>query len=89
MTQHESISLIANTSFGIEQLFELTFMQVLEDGTELLTVDKNFKEALKKIKLYNPDFMKYIAKKGSIQNMQSIPKDIRNTFVVSYDISHE
>jgi len=84
-----SISLIANTSFGIEPLFALTFMQVLEDDTELLTVDKNFKEALKKIKLYNPDFMKYIAKKGSIQNMQSIPKGIRDTFVVSYDISPE
>jgi len=33
--------------------------------------------------------MKYIAKKGTIQNMESIPKDIRNTFVVSYDISPE
>ncbi|MFH0868272.1 MAG: adenosylcobalamin-dependent ribonucleoside-diphosphate reductase [Candidatus Woesearchaeota archaeon] len=84
-----SISIIANTSFGIEPLFALSFMRVLEDGTELLTADKNFKEALKKKNLYNKEFMKYIAKKGSIQNMESIPKDIRNVFVVSYDISPE
>ena len=52
-------------------------------------VNKDFKEALEKKKLYNKDFMKYIAKKGSIQQMQSIPKDIRDVFVVSYDISPE
>jgi len=84
-----SISIIAGTSFGIEPLFALTYMQVLDDGTELLTVDGHFKEALKKIKLYNNDFMRYIAKKGTIQNMGSIPKNIRDIFVVSYDISPE
>ncbi|MCH8328926.1 MAG: adenosylcobalamin-dependent ribonucleoside-diphosphate reductase [Nanoarchaeota archaeon] len=84
-----SISILANVSFGIEPLFALSFVRILEDGTELLNVNKNFKEALEKRNLYNKDFMKYIAKKGTIQNMQSIPNDIRNTFVVSYDISPE
>ncbi|MCH8329665.1 MAG: adenosylcobalamin-dependent ribonucleoside-diphosphate reductase, partial [Nanoarchaeota archaeon] len=84
-----SISIIANTSFGIEPLFALSFVRILEDGTELLNVDKNFKEALEKKKLYNKEFMKYIAKKGSIQNMQSIPENIRKIFVVSYDSSPE
>jgi len=84
-----SISIIANTSFGIEPLFALSFMRVLDDGTELLIVDKNFREAMEKIKLYDKDFMKYIAKKGTIQNMESIPKNIREVYVVSYDISPE
>ena len=84
-----SISIIASTSFGIEPLFALTYARILDDGTELLNVNKNFKESLEKKKLYNKEFMKYIAKKGSIQNMESIPQDIRNTFVVSYDISPE
>ena len=84
-----SISIIASTSFGIEPLFALTYARILDDGTELLNVNKNFKESLEKKKLYNKEFMKYIAKKGSIQNMESIPEDIRNTFVVSYDISPE
>jgi ribonucleoside-diphosphate reductase alpha chain len=84
-----SISIIANTSFGIEPLFALSYVRVLEDGTELLTVNKNFKESLEKKKLYNKEFMKYIAKKGTIQGMQSIPQDIRKIFVVSYDISPE
>jgi len=82
-----SISIIASTSFGIEPLFALTYARILDDGTELLNVNKNFKESLEKKKLYNKEFMKYIAKKGSIQNMESIPQDIRNTFVVSYDES--
>jgi ribonucleoside-diphosphate reductase alpha chain len=33
--------------------------------------------------------MRYIAKKGSLQNIASIPKDIREIFVVSYDIEPE
>jgi ribonucleoside-diphosphate reductase alpha chain len=84
-----SISIIANTSFGIEPVFALSFMRVLDDGTELLIVNKEFKGALEKKRLYNKDFMKYIAKKGTIQNMESIPKNIRDVFVISYDISPE
>jgi ribonucleoside-diphosphate reductase alpha chain len=84
-----SISIIAGTSFGIEPLFALSYIRVLEDGTELLTVNNDFKEALEKKKLYNKEFMRYIAKKGTIQGMQSIPENIRDIFVVSYDISPE
>lgn len=84
-----SISIIADTSFGIEPLFALSFVRVLEDGTELLTVDRNFKESMEKKKIYDKEFMKYIARKGTIQNMESIPAEIRKVFVVSYDISPE
>lgn len=84
-----SISIIANTSFGIEPLFALSYVRVLADGTEFLTVNKQFKESLEKKNIYNNEFMKYIAKKGTIQGMQSIPDEIRKLFVVSYDISPE
>ncbi len=84
-----SISIIADTSFGIEPLFALSYVRILEDGTELLIVDKNFKEVMEKRKMYDKEFMKYIAKKGTIQSMESIPIEIRKTFVVSYDISPE
>ena len=84
-----SISIIADTSFGIEPLFALSYMRILDEGTELLVVDKNFKEAMEKKKLYSREFMAYIAKKGTIQSMESIPADIRKVFVVSYDINPE
>jgi len=84
-----SISIIANTSFGIEPLFALSYVRILEDGTEFLNVNNDFKEALKKKKVYNEEFMKYVAKKGTIQNIKSIPEEIRDVFVVSYDISPE
>ena len=84
-----SISIIADTSFGIEPLFALSYVRILDDGTELLTVDKNFMEVMGKKKLYSKEFMRYIAKKGTIQSMESIPADIRKVFVVSYDINPE
>jgi ribonucleoside-diphosphate reductase alpha chain len=84
-----SISIIADTSFGIEPLFALSFVRVLHDGSELLNVDKNFKEIMIKRKLYTDELMKYIAKNGTIQKIASIPEEIRKVFVVSYDISPE
>ena len=84
-----SISIIANTSFGIEPLFALSFVRMLNDGSEQLNVDKNFEDVMKKRKLYRDELMRYIAKKGSIQQIASIPKDIRDVFAVSYDITPE
>ena len=84
-----SISIIANTSFGIEPLFALSFVRMLNDGSEQLNVDKNFEDAMKKRKLYRDELMRFIAKKGSIQQIASIPKDIRDVFAVSYDITPE
>jgi ribonucleoside-diphosphate reductase alpha chain len=84
-----SISIIAGTSFGIEPIFALSFVRVLDDGSELLDVNKNFKDIMVKKKLYRDELMRYIAKKGSLQNIASIPKDIREIFVVSYDIEPE
>jgi len=84
-----SISIIANTSFGIEPLFALSFVRMLNDGSEQLNVDKNFEDAMKKRKLYRDELMRFIAKKGSIQQIASIPKDIRDVFSVSYDITPE
>lgn len=84
-----SISIIANTSFGIEPLFALSFVRMLNDGSEQLNVDRNFEDIMKKRKLYRDELMRFIAKKGSIQQIASIPKDIRDVFAVSYDITPE
>ncbi|MAE42524.1 ribonucleoside-diphosphate reductase, adenosylcobalamin-dependent [Candidatus Woesearchaeota archaeon] len=84
-----SVSIIAGVSFGIEPLFALSFVRVLHDETEILNVNKNFEDIMKKNKLYREELMKYIAKKGSIQKIASIPQKIRDVFVVSYDIEPE
>jgi len=82
-----TISIIAGTSFGIEPLFALSFVRTLNDGSEQLNVDKNFEDTMKKRKLYGDELMRYIAKKGSIHNIASIPQEIRDIFPVSYDIT--
>jgi len=84
-----SISIIAGVSFGIEPLFALSFVRLLHDGSEILNVNENFEKVMKKNKLYKEELMKYIAKKGSIQKIASIPKKIKEVFVVSYDIEPE
>ena len=62
---------------------------MINDGSEQMNVDRNFEDAMKKRKLYRDELMKFIAKKGSIQQIASIPKDIRDVFAVSYDITPE
>lgn len=84
-----TISIIANCSFGIEPLFALSYTRTIAEGKELYVVNEDLKKSLIKKKLYNEKIMKKILRKGSVQNIEEIPEDMKNIFVVSYNIFPE
>jgi ribonucleoside-diphosphate reductase alpha chain len=84
-----TISIISNCSSGIEPLFAISYIRNIMDNTELLEVNPLFEEAAKERGFYSEDLMRRIAKKGSIQDIEEIPKDIRRVFVTSHDITPE
>jgi ribonucleoside-diphosphate reductase alpha chain len=84
-----TISMIANTSSGIEPLFSLAYIKTVMDGTKLYYVDDVFEHVLKVRGLYDHDLMQKVISSGSIQDIDEIPKEIRNVFVVAYDIKPE
>lgn len=84
-----TISMISETSSGIEPTFALAYIKNVMDGTKLFYSDDVFEHVLKVRGLYSAETMKKIITKGSLKEIEEIPKDIKDIFVVAYDISTE
>ncbi len=84
-----TISMIADTSSGIEPQFSLVYIKNVMDGDRLLYVNKWFEQALKDHGLYNDNILSEVAKHGSIQHIETIPEDIKTVFQTAHDISPE
>ena len=59
------------------------------DGQRLPEVNHQFAAVAKRWGFYSTDLIREIAERGSIQDMGSIPEDVRRVFVTAHDISPE
>lgn len=84
-----TLSMIAETSSGIEPQFALAYIKNVMDGTKLYYSEPVFEQVLQEKGLYTPELMKKIIERGSIKEMEEIPKEVRTVFEVSYDIPVE
>jgi ribonucleoside-diphosphate reductase alpha chain len=84
-----TISIIAGCSSGIEPLFAISYIRTVMDNTKLVEVNPFFEKEAKEKGFYTEELMGKIAQKGSIQEFDEIPEDVKKVFVVSYDIAPE
>ena len=84
-----TISIIAGASSGIEPIFALAFVRHVLDGKELLEVNPLFEKIAREKGFYSEDLMKKIAQRGHLQNLEEVPKEIRNLFVTAHEITPE
>jgi ribonucleoside-diphosphate reductase alpha chain len=84
-----TLSIIANCSSGIEPLFALSFVRTVMDNDRLIEVNPIFEAVARARGFYSPALMETIAAKGSIQDMEMIPEDVKKVFVTAHDISPE
>ncbi|RLF30559.1 MAG: ribonucleoside-diphosphate reductase, adenosylcobalamin-dependent [Thermoplasmata archaeon] len=81
-----SISMIADTTNGIEPVFALVYEKKVSAGT-FFYVDNVFEKKLKELGLYNDEILKKISDNyGSIQGLEEIPRELQDVFVTSMDI---
>lgn len=81
-----SVSMIADTSSGIEPIFALVYKKSVTVG-EFYYVDPVFESELKKRGLYNDEILKKISDNyGSVQGLEEIPEDMQRVFVTAMDI---
>ncbi len=81
-----SVSMIADTSNGVEPIFSLVYEKRVTVGT-FFYVDRVFEKELKKRGLYNERLLKKIADNyGSLQGIEEIPDELKKVFVTSMDI---
>jgi len=83
-----SISMIADSSSGIEPVFALSFLKTVRAG-QYYYCDDIFERVLKVRGLYSQELMQKVMEEGSIQHMDEIPDDVKDVFRVSYDMSPE
>ncbi len=87
-----SISMMFDTSSGIEPNFALAYVKQDKDGRQYHYMNRYFQEELKRRKLPAELIEKIteeIIKTGTIQHITELPKNLRDTFVVSMDIAGE
>lgn len=83
-----TIAMLADVSSGCEPLFALTYVKNTIEGKRMFQTSPYFVAALKKRGLYSEELLEQIqANKGSIQNIESIPDDLKKVFVTAGDIS--
>jgi ribonucleoside-diphosphate reductase alpha chain len=84
-----TISIIANTSSGVEPIFAVSYVRQVMDGDILVEVHPRFEQIAREREFYSPDLMKRIAEHGSVQDLEEIPADVRRLFVTAHDIPPE
>jgi len=83
-----TISMIADSSSGIEPVFALSFLKTVRAG-QYYYCDEIFEQVLKVRGLYSQELMQKVMDEGSIQTMPEIPDDVKNVFRVSHDMEPE
>ncbi len=84
-----SISMMLDCSSGVEPNFALAYVKQDKDGQQYRYFNRYFQEALNKLELTQErqkEIMDQVMEKGSIQSIEWLPKELRDTFVVSMDI---
>lgn len=95
-----TISMLANTSSGIEPYFNLVTIRKsfysqggsennTANATTLRIVAEDFEQVAKERGFYSEELMDRIAEEGSIQGFAEIPEDVKRIFVTTRDISPE
>ncbi|MEN3043739.1 MAG: vitamin B12-dependent ribonucleotide reductase [Candidatus Hydrothermales bacterium] len=82
-----SISMIADTSAGIEPNFALVYVKNVMGGERLLYVNKYFQQAAEETGFYSEELMETLSKFPTIKKFEEIPPYIREIFEVTFDIS--
>jgi ribonucleoside-diphosphate reductase alpha chain len=84
-----STALLYDVSSGIEPYFALAYKRQnkLAGGEMEIFVNKHLKKALEDCNCYTPEIMEKVIQTGTLQRVLEVPKEVRDVFVTSMDIS--
>jgi ribonucleoside-diphosphate reductase alpha chain len=84
-----TLSIIAGCSSGIEPLFALSYTRHILDGQQLVEVNPYFEETARNEGFYSAELMQQLAEGKRLKDVEGIPEWVKDTFVVSHDITPE
>lgn len=84
-----SISIIADTSAGIEPNLALCYTRKVLGDREFFQINRHFEMALRDAGLYNEALLQKLKNKSSIQDVEEIPEKLRKVFALAFDVEPE
>jgi ribonucleoside-diphosphate reductase alpha chain len=84
-----TISIIAGCSSGIEPLFALSYVRNVLSGARLFETHPLFEMELRRRGLYSKELMAEVGRVGSLQDIETVPEDIKKIFITSFDVPPE
>lgn len=84
-----SISLIAQTSSGIEPLFGIAHSRMLAEGIYLSEVSPLFEKVAVERGFWSDKIEQEVAKTGSVQHIDEVPDDVKQVFKSAQEIDPE
>lgn len=85
-----TISMVADTSSGVEPMFSLGYQKNTVEGKTLYIMNSVFVEELKKRNIYSEELLDKVVKNGGkLNGIDEIPEDIKNVFITALEISPE
>jgi len=82
-----TLSILADTSSGIEPIFAISYYREVMDKTKLVETNRLFEETARARGFYSEELMKKIAEKGSLHDIDEVPEDVKKIFVTAHDIT--
>ncbi len=84
-----TISMIADTSSGIEPIFSLVYVKRVLGGKELLYANRYLEKALREMGVYSEALMEKLAGRRTLKDVEELPELVREIFDTTFDISPE
>ena len=84
-----TISIIADTTSGVEPIFALAFVRNVMDNDQLVESNSTFEEVAREYGFYSEELIKRVAETGSVQDLEEVPERWRQIFKTSHDITPE
>ncbi|OGX28717.1 MAG: ribonucleoside-diphosphate reductase, adenosylcobalamin-dependent, partial [Omnitrophica WOR_2 bacterium RIFCSPHIGHO2_01_FULL_49_10] len=82
-----TLSILADTSSGIEPVFAISYYREVMDKTKLVEVNKLFEDIARERGFYSEELMQKIAEKGTLHDIDEVPEDVKRIFVTAHDIT--
>ncbi|HSV97329.1 MAG TPA: vitamin B12-dependent ribonucleotide reductase [Spirochaetota bacterium] len=84
-----TISIIADTTSGIEPIFALAFVRNVMDNSALVEINPLFEKVAREQGFYSEAVMKRVAAEGTAAHIAEVPEEARKVFVTAHDIEPE
>ena len=84
-----TLSIIADTTGGIEPLFSVAFTRQILDNDRLIEVNPLFARMAEERGFYRRELIEAVAERGSVRGLPGVPEELGRLFVTAHEIAPE